>query len=149
MGKHVLVVDDEELVRSLLSRVLSRAGFFVTTVADATEALALLTNRCSVPVPFDVLLTDFNLPGITGLDLVDALRADGVRLPCLLMSGSPDGMLASEALSRGCKGFIKKPCELPVLIEHICEALVLLPPERDLVEHGGPEPPVDCSRTVV
>ena len=149
MGKHVLVVDDEEPMRSLLSRALSRAGFFVTTVPDATEALALLKNDASAPVPFDVLLADFNLPSITGLDLVDALRCDGVELPCLLMSGSPNGMLASEALSRGCKGFIKKPFGLPVLIEHIREALVLVPPERDSMKHGRPEPPVDCARTVV
>ena len=131
MGKHVLVVDDEELMRSLLSRALSRAGFFVTTVPDATGALALLKNDASAPVPFDVLLTDFNLPSITGLDLVDALRCDGVELPCLLMSGSPNGMLASEALSRGCKGFIKKPFGLPMLVEHIHEALEVRP-EPDL-----------------
>ena len=123
MGKHVLVVDDEEYMRSLLSRALSRAGFFVTAVGDATEALALFTNGAAGPVSFDVLLTDFNLPSITGLDLVDALRCAGEKLPCLLMSGSPDEMLASEALSRGCKGFIKKPFGLPVLVEHVHEAL--------------------------
>jgi DNA-binding NtrC family response regulator len=123
VGKNVLVVDDEEYMRLLLSRALSRAGFFVTTVADPTEALTLLTNGADVPVPFDVLLTDFNLPSITGLDLVDALRCDGVELPCLLMSVSPNEMLAFEALSRGCKGFIKKPFGLPVLVECIYEAL--------------------------
>ncbi len=123
MRRHVLVVDDEEYIRSLLSRALSRAGFFVTTAADATEALALLKNDTAAPFPFDVLLTDFNLPSITGLDLVDALRCAGEKLPCLLMSGSPSEMLASEALSRGCKGFIKKPFKLPVLVDHVHEAL--------------------------
>ncbi len=134
MGEHVLVVDDEEYMRSFLSQALSRAGFFVTTVADATEALALLTNGAAVPVDFDVLLTDFNLPSITGLDLVDALRCDGVELPCLLMSGSSNEMLASEALSRGCKGFMKKPFSMPVLVEHIRDALEFRP-EPDLAPH--------------
>ena len=138
MSHHILVVDDDEPVRLLLSRALSRAGYFVTTAVDAAEALALLKRDASTPAPFDVLLTDFNLPNITGLELVDVLRCGGEKLPCLLMSGSANEMLASEALSRGCKGFIKKPFTLPVLVEHIHEALE---------ERPGPDlaiPSVDC-----
>jgi len=127
MRKHVLVVDDEEYMRSLLSCALSRAGFLVTTLADATKALALLTNGSAGPDPVDLLLTDFDMPGVSGLELVDALIADGVELPCLLMSGSSDGMLAAEAFSRGCKGFIRKPFNLPVLVEHIQEAIQVGP----------------------
>ncbi|MFO7974444.1 MAG: response regulator [Candidatus Hydrogenedentota bacterium] len=123
MPKHVLVVDDEELMCSLLSSGLSNAGFLVTTAKDATEALALLADGAAAPAPVDLLLTDFNMPRLTGLDLVDAVRRSGVELPCFLMSGDTDESLAAKALSRGCAGFIGKPFKLPALVGHMRQAL--------------------------
>lgn len=125
MPKHVLVVDDEELMRSLLSSGLSRAGFLVTTANDAAEALSLLADGAAAPAPVDVLLTDFNMPRLTGLDLVDAVRRAGVEVPCFLMSGDMDESLAEEALSKGCAGFIGKPFNLPVVVDHMRQALEL------------------------
>ena len=123
MPTHVLVVDDEEFMRSLLVSGLNRAGFLVTTANDAAEALSLLIDGVAAPAPVDLLLTDFNMPRLTGLDLVDALRRAGVELPCFLMSGDMNEALAAEALSRGCVGFMGKPFGLPVLVGHIHQAL--------------------------
>lgn len=119
MPTHVLVVDDEESMRSLLASGLNRAGFLVTTANDAAEALSLLVDGDAAPAPVDILLTDFNMPRLTGLDLVDTLRRAGVELPCFLMSGDKSEVLAAEALSRGCAGFMGKPFRLPVLLGHI------------------------------
>jgi CheY-like chemotaxis protein len=123
MQKHVLVVDDEASVSSYLSDGLSGAGFFVTTANDAAEAFTLLVHTAETPAPVDLVLTDYNLPRLTGLELVDVLRREGWEMPCLLMLGDLSGALALEALSRGCAGFIKKPFSLPVLVEHIGVAL--------------------------
>jgi DNA-binding NtrC family response regulator len=123
MQKHVLVVDDEPSVNTYLSEGLSRAGFLVTTANDASEAFTLLVDGVEAPAPIDLLLTDSNMPHLTGLELVEVLRREGLELPCLLMSGELSGSLAIEALSRGCPGFIKKPFSVPVLAEHIHVAL--------------------------
>lgn len=123
MPTHVLVVDDEEFMRSLLSSGLNRAGFLVTTAKDGAEALSLLVDGAAAPAPVDVLLTDFNMPRLTGLGLVDALKRAGVELPCFLMSGDMDEALAAEALSRGCAGFMGKPFRVSALVDHLRQAL--------------------------
>ena len=123
MQKHVLVVDDEASVSSYLSEGLARAGFLVTTANDAAEAVTLLVEGLESPAPVDLLLTDYNMPRLTGLQLVDVLRREGVDIPCLLTSGDLTGTLALEALSRGCAGFIQRPFSVPVLLEHIRVAL--------------------------
>jgi CheY-like chemotaxis protein len=112
-------------MRSLLSDALDRAGYLVTTTDDATKALTLLLDGANAPTPVDILLTDFNMPSLTGLELVDALKCQGVVLPVFLMSGSPNEALAAEALSVGCAGFIKKPFRVLVLVEQIREALAV------------------------
>ena len=123
MEQHLLVVDDEDYMRSLLSLALAHRGFSVTTAVDATEALALFAGDSETPAHFDLLLTDFNMPGVTGLELIETLRRNGERLPCLLMSGSPNETLATEALGRGCTGFIRKPFTGPALAQFIWKAL--------------------------
>ena len=123
MQRHVLVVDDEATLSSSLSEGLARAGFLVTTANDAAEAVTLLVEGLESPAPVDLLLTDYNMPRLTGLQLVDVLRREGVDIPCLLTSGDLTGTLALEALSRGCAGFIQRPFSVPVLLEHIRVAL--------------------------
>jgi len=123
MQRHVLVVDDEAALSSSLSEGLARAGFLVTTANDPAVAVTLLVEGVESPAPVDLLLTDYNMPRLTGLDLVDVLRREGVDIPCLLMSGDLSATLALEALSRGCAGFIQKPFSVPTLVEHIRVAL--------------------------
>ncbi len=123
MQTHVLVVDDDEFVRSLLARGLNHAGFLVTTADSAAEALPLLVDDAAAPVPVDVVLTDFSMPGLTGLDLVDVLKHADVELPCLLMSGDMSEALESEAHARGCVGCLGKPIRFAALVEHIHRAL--------------------------
>jgi DNA-binding NtrC family response regulator len=123
MEKHILVVDDEACMRDILSVGLTHAGFMVTTAPDADAAHELINAPSSLPVSVDFLLTDFNLPGLTGLDLVEILRREGVDLPCFLMSGDQSAALASEALERGCLKFFPKPFRVSALVEGIREAL--------------------------
>src|SRR5262245_47492231 len=68
---HLLVVDDDERLRSLLQRFLTTQGFRVTTASDAKEARALIRN-----IDFDCLILDLMLPGENGLDLASDLRAE-------------------------------------------------------------------------
>ena len=123
-AKHILVVDDEDVVRSLVSDVLSCAGFHVTSASDGAEALAmLLVNGGNASAPVDLLLTDVNMPGLSGLELINALKDKGMELPTLVMSATGGETLASEVESRGCAGLLTKPFHASVLIGHIRQAI--------------------------
>lgn len=80
--KRILVIDDESVIRQMLTRALRRAAYDVETVEDGEAGwTALCTER------FDLLITDHAMPRLKGLDLVRRLRANSSRLPVILISG--------------------------------------------------------------
>ena len=83
----VLVVEDDEAVRRVIVRILSRVGVEVVPVATAEEGLEAMRN----PDGFDLLLTDLVLPGMSGLELVDRAAEQGFRPPVIMMSGYAEG----------------------------------------------------------
>ena len=84
--KRILAVDDEVSARTLIVRVLQRAGFDVTAVASAEEALGLLEKGQK----FDLLITDKNLPKMHGLELIRRARQHLTDLPVVLITAAPD-----------------------------------------------------------
>ncbi len=81
-----LVVDDEPAIRRLLTRILSGCGIKVTAVPNAAAALAWPGDM----LDFDLVLTDLEMPGPSGLDLARSLRTRGVHLPIVFVTGCPD-----------------------------------------------------------
>ena len=89
------VVDDEELTLFLVLRAL-KSGFPhspVTTFADGTAALAYLRSH-----PSDCLITDQNMPGLDGEQVIAALRAEGIHLPAIMISNSPYAQAAANSV---------------------------------------------------
>jgi CheY-like chemotaxis protein len=80
-GRHVLVVEDDPEQSVLFARVLERAGYAVTAVADGETALAMLQRGA-----FDLVLSDYRLPGMKGDELIDEIKQRGVRVKTVLMS---------------------------------------------------------------
>jgi two-component system cell cycle sensor histidine kinase/response regulator CckA len=105
-GRHVMYVDDDQALVFLISRVLKRKGFVVTTFTDPHEAhAALLAN----PHGFDVLVTDYNMPGFSGLDLLLQAKAIRPDLPVALASGYVTPELEHSAMEGGASALIYKP----------------------------------------
>jgi len=101
----VLVVDDDELVRSLTVRVLERAGYSVVSAASAAHALELV-GRDSI----DLVVSDVVMPGLTGVELLTELRSRKPDLPVLLMTGgSPEPERTAKALELGASAIVSKP----------------------------------------
>ena len=102
---HLLVVDDDARLRSLLQRYLSANGFRVTAAADAAEARTLIKS-----IDFDCLVLDVMMPGESGLDLSSALRAQS-QVPILMLTarGEPEDRI--EGLERGADDYLAKPFE--------------------------------------
>jgi PAS domain S-box-containing protein len=114
----ILVVDDEEDLRSMIPRMLQRANHQATAVADGREAVDLYSRRWR---EFDLVMLDMMMPGISGRDTFRALRAINPGVRVLLSSGySIDGD-AREILDDGAEGFIQKPFTTSELEEAIAE----------------------------
>jgi two-component system response regulator AtoC len=104
----VLVVDDEESLRHMLSLALSRDGFNVWTASSGEAGLDTL----KAGGPFDICVTDIRMPGMDGLAFIDDAMRLGERAPTFIaMSAYGDKQLALEALRRGAFDYISKPFE--------------------------------------
>ncbi len=103
-GHEVLVVDDEVVVLTVLREALRRGGYRVTTAASAEEAIDLMRRR-----RFDLVLTDKNLPGASGLDVLRAARTVTPAPAIVLITGYSSYDSALEALDIGAHDYIEKP----------------------------------------
>ncbi len=116
----ILVVDDEAASRRAIVRVLERHGYSAVEAATGEEALALLEQT---HVPVDLLLTDIEMPGLTGEALVARVRAVWPRMPVLYVSGDAAfASLADEALPA--TRFLSKPFAPEELAQAIEQLLV-------------------------
>ncbi|HEX7276950.1 MAG TPA: response regulator transcription factor [Acidimicrobiales bacterium] len=104
MGARILVVDDDAFLRQLVTGLLQKDGHVVVQAASASEGLAALAEE---PSP-DLVLLDVELPDLSGLQLLDRVRA---RLPCpvVLMSGNGADSDRAAALARGAADYLVKP----------------------------------------
>ncbi len=111
----LLVVDDMEAMRMALVQCLKISGYEVVSAASGGEALELLRMQ-----RFDLLLTDQAMPGLSGLELTDAVSRMHPHMPIVLLTGHTDVELARDSLQRGASDFVTKPVnirELPILVE--------------------------------
>jgi signal transduction histidine kinase len=114
----VLVVDDDDAVRRATLRLLAAIDCQAEAVSSASDALALISQT---PGAWDLLLTDYRMPGQSGLDLVRAIRAAGLALPVVLVSGhlgdvTDDGELPSSTV------LLAKPFTREALANALAEA---------------------------
>jgi CheY-like chemotaxis protein len=119
-GHSVLVVDDEESIRELVAEGLSVRGMAVESVATSEEALVLLDTRS-----FDVILCDFNLPGLNGDKLFERLRAlpGGSPATFVFMTGDLLDATAQESFAERGARVVQKPFQLAGLAALLGEAL--------------------------
>src|SRR5262245_1519861 len=101
---NVLVVDDEELYRRALERILQRVGHAVISARDASEALAVVAAQ-----PIDLVLADIRMPGINGLELVRQIHEIAPDLPCIVITGYGGAEQSVEALRAGAFWYLEKP----------------------------------------
>jgi CheY-like chemotaxis protein len=120
-GQHVLYIDDDEVLVLMVERLLQRSGFRVTTASDPLAALAQLRAQ---PEAFDVVVTDFNMPELSGLEVareVAALRPD---LPVVVTSGYLSEDVRRQAEAAGVRGLLNKEHtleELPSLLRSLLD----------------------------
>jgi putative two-component system response regulator len=115
----ILVVDDEEPVRRLLKRVLERGGYGqVGTASSARAARTLLEEG-----EYHLLMTDMQMPGESGMSLLELLREEQPDLATIIVTGVDDPALVNEALDRGAYGYVVKPFKPTEVLININNAL--------------------------
>ncbi|RKG97623.1 response regulator [Corallococcus sp. CA053C] len=122
----ILVAEDDDAMRALLVRTLSRAGYVVVEVEDGYELgdyLAMMRGQGGTLAPLDLIVSDVRMPGRTGLEALERLRDQGVSCPVLLLSAFADAETHAEALRLGARQLLDKPVDLDVLKEAVREAV--------------------------
>jgi DNA-binding response OmpR family regulator len=110
----VMVVDDEERIRTLLAKSLSSQGHSVVTVASATAAIDRLESK-----DVDLVVLDLVMPGLGGLAVLSAINESRRTTPVIVLSGVTDVASRVEALDRGAVDVVAKPFSLTELLARI------------------------------
>lgn len=112
----LLVVDDNEANRDILSRRLERSGFTVLVAADGPSALDIV-ERSRV----DLVLLDIMMPGMNGIDVLKVLRAthSAAELPVIMATAKTDSEDVVEALTLGANDYVTKPIDFPVVLARV------------------------------
>ncbi len=114
----ILVLDDQEIIRVQLKRILQKSGFTTLEAADARAALEILNRE-----PVDLLLSDIRMPGMTGLDLVHALAHRIPDIAVVMVSGMDSMEMALECLHYGAYGYVLKPFKTSGILIAVADAL--------------------------
>jgi two-component system KDP operon response regulator KdpE len=114
----ILVVDDEPALRTVLRRLLSRAGYRVLEAADGEEGLALAARE-----RVDAVLLDLCMPGIQGNQVLRELRVSAPTLPVIIVSATLDDAVKAMLLEAGAAACLDKPAEPEALLAALREVL--------------------------
>ncbi len=119
-GARVLFVDDEQALVRLAYRAMPYHGCVVTGFTDPREALAVFEAD---PQAFDALVTDYSMPGLTGLELTKSVLAIRPELPVVLTSGYLTAAAQGEAERHGVGAVVSKPCSIDTLASEVMRLL--------------------------
>jgi putative two-component system response regulator len=131
--KRILVVDDELSVREILAEGLEAFGFETNMAADADEAMEMLENE-----RFHLLLTDIDMPGRSGIDLMNGAKAKFPDLDVVMVTGVVDAKTAIRSIREGASDYLTKPFnleEVQIVVDRTLEKRRLIVENRSYQEH--------------
>ncbi|BCR05913.1 acetoacetate metabolism regulatory protein AtoC [Desulfuromonas versatilis] len=115
--RRILVADDEESIRWVLSKALTKKGFTIDLASSGSEALELFRRT-----PYEMAILDIKMPGITGLDLLTQFQQERPEMLVIIMTAESSMKNAVEAMKRGAYDYITKPFDLDALDAIILKA---------------------------
>ena len=123
MVRRVLIAEDDVNVREGIEAVLKVEGFEVASSGNGWEALEKLESAEAQNQPFDLLIADHQMPGMTGLELVIELNRSKTSLPTVVITGHGEKALMKELIQRDFSSFLEKPFQPQELIEAVKNSL--------------------------
>ena len=112
--RSILVVDDEEALRTVLSSELSSEGYLVDNASDGDEAITILQNK-----PFDLVLLDIKMPRVDGFEVLKFIKKNSPAIKVIMLTAFADLKNAIESKKLGAEDFISKPYDLVDLLTTI------------------------------
>jgi len=128
--KHLLIVEDEEGIVQFLKQGLEEEGYQITAATNGKAGLEAFTNG-----KFDLLLLDWMLPKMTGLELCKAIRQTNTKVPILFLTAKDTVQETVEGLKAGANDYIKKPFSFDELVERI-KVQLRDQPEEEILQLG-------------
>lgn len=116
----LLIVDDNPNQLYSLETALKTKGHSVICATSGEEGLRRLTKNIS---QIDAVLTDYAMPGMTGMELLTHVQRAHQHLPVIMMTGNLKRKLVNEAVRNGCRGLVEKPFTLDELMKKIEDAI--------------------------
>lgn len=110
----ILVVDDEEALRTVLSSELAGAGYEVSSAADGDEAISIVQNK-----KFDLILLDIKMPKVDGFEVLKFIKPKYPAIKIIMLTGFADLKNAIESKKHGAEDFVSKPYDLVDLLTTI------------------------------
>lgn len=126
----ILIIDDEDGVRITLKKIMERSGYEVDTASDFEEGMHCLKQKS-----YDTVVTDIILPGMSGLDLLRAIKKRDQDLPVIVITGEPNLETAKESIRHGAYDYIEKPvtkANLPPVVGRSVEKKILIDEKKRL-----------------
>ncbi len=106
----ILIIEDDQEMRSLLEDVLSEEGFQTESVSNGSEGLRKVTQE-----PFDLILTDIRMPGLTGLDILPVIRRLQPEASVIVITAFGNEEIRRRSVERGASGYLEKPIHMDKL----------------------------------
>lgn len=131
----ILVVDDDDAIRSLLRLVASRAGFEVHVAADGKQAMSLITSE-----RYHVMLLDLMMPVMSGYEVLAQLERIATAPPVIIVSAMADGRPSALDSAR-VHGILHKPFDVERVVHLLTDVVQAMPPEEEVSSEVMAPPP--------
>lgn len=118
-NEKILIIDDEDSIRQLCSAVLKSENYAVRSASNGIEALKMVGAE-----PFDLILTDIKMPGMSGLQFIISVREIDTEIPIVVITGHGTVETAIESLRLGVQGFLMKPFTIKELKDSVHDAFI-------------------------
>ncbi len=123
----ILVIDDDKLIRKVFKLTLSKEGYDVLEAEDGKQGLSIIKSELP-----DLVLTDFQMPGINGLEVIAEINRLKLNIPVIMLTGYGDVSLTIKSIQKGAYEFLEKPTKPEVLKSTVRNALDSAKSSRDL-----------------
>lgn len=119
----ILVIDDEEEIRSIVKHHLVKANYEVVEAEDGEKAIQRI-NEADNPLRVDAVICDIRMPKINGIEAISYFQREYPTLPLIVITGYPDVSLAVGLLKKGVKDYLVKPVEKETLLATVKKAVL-------------------------
>jgi len=123
--KRILIADDEVELLHTMAFTLKRKGYAVVTVQDGESAYQKISETSCHKTDFDLIITDYQMIGLSGLNFIRKIREEGISTPVLAISGFGDMNMVVKLMRAGCSDYLDKPFSINEFVDRIEKLLKL------------------------